>query len=132
VKKQETGKSGFPRDSRTGFVPVPNYVMWAGRLLKHSEFRVLITLAMYNPCYPSYTRLMELTGITNRRTISTILKSLQSKSMITVKKVRLDSKRVQNLYTINHPTKWTDTRTLIKEKDAKAKNSPKVFSKKSR
>jgi hypothetical protein len=126
--KQKSEQGGFPREATTKHVRVPDYVIFTGRLLKHVEFRVLVTLAMYNPCHPSYERLMELTGITNRNTLAAAIRALVSKKMVTVRKIKA-GQYYNNEYTITHPKTWKHVQKVVRMSDSKTKESSKGISK---
>lgn len=51
-----------------------------------SAFRVLVLLCSYNPCFPSYRRIMALTGIRSEATVRKSLKELEDGGYIKVLK----------------------------------------------
>lgn len=70
--------------------------------LSNTEFRVLLALYAFDPCFPSYTELMLITGM-GRSTIARILKDLKEKQVITWVKGHQGK---NNRYTINSVSRW--------------------------
>lgn len=64
-----------------GYTRIPNKVIWS-KILSKNEKLVLIAIMSFNPRFPSYSVLMEITGIQRRNNISEAIKGLVSKNIL--------------------------------------------------
>jgi len=65
---------------------IPNDLIRAGENISPSAFRVYCVLAHFNPAFPSYKKLMELSGLKSRATIAKVLKELTIKGLVDVRR----------------------------------------------
>lgn len=67
------------------YTKIPNSVIDSDKLSKDEKI-LLIAIMRFNPSFPSYSRLMKMTGITSRNKVSETIKSLIDKNIIAYKK----------------------------------------------
>ncbi len=92
--KEEDKSSLKYRGRLTGFVIVPDELIYAGENLSHAEFRLWILLrkrcqekdGKREPAFPGRERLTKLMGIKSLYRISNLLKSLEEKGVIKVER----------------------------------------------
>ena len=108
--KEEEKSSLKYRGRLTGFVIVPDELIYAGENLSHAEFRLWIILRKHcrekngkrEPAFPERERLAKLMGMKSLYRISNLLKSLEEKGIIKVERHYLGK---PNRYDVYDPPK---------------------------
>ncbi len=80
--------------NKKGFTQIPNYVIRNPKITPFAK-AIYLVLRSFNPCFVGYKRIMELTGINSRTTISSCLKILEKFGLIRIKN---DPKYKSNFY----------------------------------
>lgn len=68
---------------QTNFTKIPNVIIRNPKITPYAK-AIYIALKSFSPCFPSYRRIMEMTGINSKTTISNCIKILVSSGVMRI------------------------------------------------
>jgi hypothetical protein len=124
--------TAFDISTKTNYTKIPNAIIESTKLSAYDKI-VLITLCRFDPCFPSYRKLMKLTGLSMGQ-IWKSLKKLKEKCLVTPYKIGKqkqgyiitfrENKIVKPLHTVNGTASYSERfvpKTVHREEHNKIK-----------